>query len=77
MLAEVPLAGLSFVLSLVVAEGAGTEMRRTLGLAVFSGMLGVTLFGVFLTPIFFFTLLRNVGRSQEQTAGTGSAPEDR
>jgi multidrug efflux pump subunit AcrB len=33
-------------------------MRRTLGLAVFSGMLGVTLFGIVLTPVFFFTLLR-------------------
>ncbi|NBW87026.1 MAG: transporter, partial [Planctomycetia bacterium] len=46
------------VLPLVVAEGAGAEMRRTLGLAVFSGMLGVTLFGIVLTPVFFFTLLR-------------------
>jgi len=46
------------VLPLVVAEGAGAEMRRTLGLAVFSGMLGVTAFGIFLTPIFFFSLLR-------------------
>ena len=46
------------VLPLVVAEGAGAEMRRTLGLAVFSGMLGVTLFGIVLTPGFFFTLLR-------------------
>jgi multidrug efflux pump subunit AcrB len=46
------------VLPLVVAEGAGAEMRRTLGLAVFSGMLGVTLFGIFLTPVFFFSLLR-------------------
>ena len=31
-------------------------MRRTLGTAVFSGMLGVTLFGIFLTPVFFFTI---------------------
>ncbi len=41
------------VVPLVIAEGAGAEMRRTLGTAVFSGMLGVTLFGVFLTPVFF------------------------
>jgi hydrophobe/amphiphile efflux-1 (HAE1) family protein len=41
------------VVPLVIATGAGSEMRRTLGIAVFSGMLGVTLFGVFLTPIFF------------------------
>jgi multidrug efflux pump len=41
------------VLPLVVSSGAGAEMRRTLGIAVFSGMLGVTLFGIFLTPVFF------------------------
>lgn len=44
------------VLPLLVATGAGAEMRRSLGTAVFSGMIGVTLFGVFLTPIFFFVL---------------------
>src|SRR5262249_39107985 len=42
------------VVPLVVAEGAGAEMRRTLGTAVFAGMLGVTLFGIFLTPVFYF-----------------------
>src|SRR5205807_9245432 len=41
------------VLPLVIAEGAGAEMRRTLGTAVFAGMLGVTFFGIFLTPVFF------------------------
>lgn len=41
------------VVPLVLAEGAGAEMRRTLGTAVFAGMLGVTLFGIFLTPVFF------------------------
>jgi multidrug efflux pump len=41
------------VLPLLLAHGAGMEMRRTLGTAVFSGMLGVTLFGIFLTPVFF------------------------
>jgi multidrug efflux pump len=40
-------------LPLLIARGAGAEMRRTLGTAVFSGMLGVTLFGIFLTPVFF------------------------
>ncbi len=44
------------VLPLVVASGAGAEMRRSLGTAVFSGMLGVTLFGIFLTPVFFFVI---------------------
>jgi multidrug efflux pump len=44
------------VVPLVVARGAGAEMRQTLGLAVFSGMLGVTLFGIFLTPVFYYVL---------------------
>jgi multidrug efflux pump len=44
------------VLPLLVSTGAGAEMRRTLGTAVFGGMLGVTLFGIFLTPVFFFTI---------------------
>jgi multidrug efflux pump len=44
------------VVPLMVARGAGAEMRQTLGTAVFSGMLGVTLFGIFLTPVFFFTI---------------------
>ena len=41
------------VVPLALAQGAGAEMRRTLGIAVFSGMLGVTAFGIFLTPVFF------------------------
>jgi multidrug efflux pump len=41
---------------LLAARGAGAEMRRTLGTAVFSGMLGVTLFGIFLTPVFFYVI---------------------
>src|SRR3954451_25491841 len=41
------------VFPLVIAEGAGAEMRRTLGTAVFAGMIGVTVFGLFLTPVFY------------------------
>ncbi len=44
------------VVPLVIASGAGAEMRRTLGTAVFSGMLGVTFFGIFLTPVFYYTI---------------------
>jgi multidrug efflux pump len=44
------------VVPLVLATGAGAEMRRSLGTAVFSGMLGVTAFGIFLTPVFFFVI---------------------
>jgi multidrug efflux pump len=44
------------VVPLVISSGAGAEMRRTLGTAVFSGMLGVTLFGIFLTPVFYYVI---------------------
>jgi multidrug efflux pump len=44
------------VIPLVVGQGAGAEMRRTLGTAVFAGMIGVTLFGIFLTPLFFYVI---------------------
>ena len=44
------------VVPLLVTTGAGREMRKTLGTAVFSGMLGVTLFGIFLTPVFFYVI---------------------
>jgi multidrug efflux pump len=44
------------VVPLVISHGAGAEMRRSLGLAVFSGMLGVTFFGVFLTPVFYYVI---------------------
>ncbi|WP_339688309.1 multidrug efflux RND transporter permease subunit [Gimesia maris] len=46
------------VIPLLIATGAGFEMRRVLGTAVFSGMLGVTLFGLFLTPVFYVVLRR-------------------
>ena len=46
------------VLPLVIAHGAGAEMRRALGTAVFSGMLGVTFFGIFLTPVFYYVIDR-------------------
>ena len=45
------------VIPLILGSGAGSEMRRAMGVAVFSGMVGVTVFGIFLTPV-FYTLLR-------------------
>jgi multidrug efflux pump subunit AcrB len=51
------------VVPLVISTGAGAEMRNTLGVAVFSGMLGVTVFGVFLTPVFFYVLDRWFGQT--------------
>lgn len=44
------------VVPLILSNGAGAEMRRILGTAVFAGMLGVTLFGIFLTPVFFYVI---------------------
>jgi multidrug efflux pump len=44
------------VVPLILSEGAGAEMRRSLGTAVFSGMLGVTIFGIFLTPVFYYVI---------------------
>jgi multidrug efflux pump len=44
------------VVPLVLATGAGAEMRTTLGIAVFSGMLGVTIFGIFFTPVFYYVI---------------------
>ena len=46
------------VIPLIVGSGAGSEMRRAMGIAVFSGMVGVTLFGIFMTPV-FYALLRS------------------
>jgi len=61
------------VVPLVIARGAGAEMRRTLGTAVFSGMLGVTLFGIFLTPVFYYVIQRFADwRSGGTAAGQNS-----
>ncbi len=56
------------VIPLAVAAGAGAEMRRSLGIAVFSGMLGVTLFGIFLTPV-FFSVIQGLSETRVFTAG--------
>jgi len=51
------------VVPLMIAQGPGAEMRQSLGTAVFSGMLGVTFFGLFLTPV-FYVALRSFGRKK-------------
>ncbi|NLS93471.1 MAG: multidrug efflux RND transporter permease subunit [Planctomycetaceae bacterium] len=56
------------VVPLVVSSGAGAEMRRTLGVAVFSGMLGVTAFGIFLTPVFYYVIQWFADRRQQRLA---------
>ncbi len=50
------LAFIAGVVPLVLATGAGAEMRHAMGIAVFAGMLGVTLFGLLLTPVFYVTV---------------------
>ncbi|SAL11955.1 hydrophobe/amphiphile efflux-1 (HAE1) family protein [Caballeronia peredens] len=49
------------VVPLVISTGAGSEMRRAMGIAVFSGMLGVTFFGLMLTPVFYVILRKLSG----------------
>ncbi|MDI9275612.1 multidrug efflux RND transporter permease subunit OqxB [Pantoea sp. EABMAA-21] len=51
---------------LILGEGAGAEVRGVTGITVFSGMLGVTLFGLFLTPVFYVTLRKLVTRKQPE-----------
>jgi multidrug efflux pump len=74
-LRPIGMTSLAFVLGvvpLVIAAGAGAEMRRSLGTTVFSGMLGVTLFGIFLTPVFFYVILElGVSRLFMALAATG------
>ena len=58
-LRPIVMTSLAFILGvipLIVGHGAGSEMRHTLGVTVFSGMVGVTIFGIFLTPVFFFVI---------------------
>ena len=63
------------VLPLVFAYGAGAEMRHALGLAVFCGMLGVTFFGIFLTPVFFYSIRRRY-RPSKPAPQEKPAPQD-
>ncbi|MDQ3582515.1 MAG: efflux RND transporter permease subunit [Pseudomonadota bacterium] len=67
------------VVPLVLASGAGAEVRRVMGITVFSGMIGVTLFGLILTPVFYVVIRRwaergrGVGTASIPVAGTGRA----
>ena len=54
------------VLPLVIAKGAGAEMDQALGTAVFAGMIGVTFFGIFFTPIFFSLIMKIFGRAPKK-----------
>ena len=56
------------VVPLVLSSGAGAEMRHAMGVAVFSGMLGVTFFGLLLTPVFYLVIRAYVERRAEKKA---------
>ena len=78
-LRPIAMTSIAFILGvtpLLTAQGAGAEMRQLLGTAVFAGMLGVTLFGVFLTPVYFFSIQWVVDKlrgswASDETPGIG------
>ena len=72
------MTSLAFILGvvpLVLATGAGAEMRQSLGTAVFSGMLGVTLFGLIFTPVFYVVTSKLAGRGSKADEAAGTAAE--
>jgi len=69
------IAFIAGVFPLVIARGAGAEMRQAMGIAVFAGMIGVTFFGLFLTPV-FYVLVMKLGWSKKRTpVPVSSQPE--
>jgi multidrug efflux pump len=67
------LAFIMGVVPLVISTGAGAEMRHAMGIAVFSGMLGVTVFGLILTPL-FYVLVRKLSQRATLPKASGAAP---
>jgi multidrug efflux pump len=63
------------VVPLLAAAGAGSEVRRAMGVTVFAGMLGVTLFGLLLTPVFYVSLRKLVTRSEKNSQQTNPPPQ--
>ena len=63
------------VVPLAVAKGAGAEMRVPLGVAVFSGMLGVTFFGLVFTPVFYSIIMRFAGKERSGHLQSSAAQE--
>ncbi|WP_228896214.1 efflux RND transporter permease subunit [Pseudoduganella aquatica] len=62
------------VVPLVFSSGAGSEMRHAMGVAVFAGMLGVTFFGLFLTPVFYVLLRTLAQRLEKKSPADAIAP---
>ncbi|KQZ44127.1 efflux RND transporter permease subunit [Duganella sp. Root1480D1] len=63
------------VVPLVFSVGAGAEMRHAMGVAVFAGMLGVTFFGLFLTPVFYVLLRTLAKRLEKKSPAADAAPQ--
>ena len=70
------LAFIAGVVPLMLASGAGAEMRHAMGIAVFAGMLGVTLFGLFLTPVFYVVMRGLSARFERPKAKKASHMEE-
>jgi hydrophobe/amphiphile efflux-1 (HAE1) family protein len=68
------IAFIAGVFPLVVSTGAGSEMRRAMGVAVFAGMIGVTVFSLFLTPV-FFVVLEKIGLRRPAPVPVNPAPQ--
>jgi len=68
------IAFIAGVFPLVVSTGAGSEMRRAMGVAVFAGMIGVTVFSLFLTPV-FFVVLEKIGLRRPAPIPVAPAPQ--
>ena len=62
------------VLPMAISSGAGAEMRNAMGIAVFAGMLGVTFFGLFLTPV-FYVLLRKLETRKAAASSANTVSE--
>ncbi len=67
------LAFIMGVVPLVLSFGAGAEMRQAMGIAVFAGMIGVTVFGLFLTPVFYVVIRTLATRGRPLASGGGIA----
>ena len=70
------LAFIAGVVPLVLATGAGAEMRQAMGVAVFAGMLGVTVFGLFLTPVFYVVIRRISSRFERRKRGASHPAQE-
>ncbi|MYZ45361.1 efflux RND transporter permease subunit [Schauerella aestuarii] len=70
------IAFIAGVVPLMVGHGAGFEVRRAMGVTVFAGMLGVTLFGLVLTPVFYVALRRLATRGERRAAAQLATQEN-